>query len=436
MTLYPDFTRDGTDTTQMPADGWHVLIVDDSRMQRRILRATLEKMGFYVTEAGSGEDAMDLCRDIEFHLILSDWMMPGMTGPEFCAAFRALGHDLYGYFILLTSKSERSDIAQGLEVGADDFITKPVNAVELKARLAAGQRVVAMQRELSRKNAQLGLAFSRIQSLYDAIETDLAEGKRLQQSLVRDRYRDLGAAEMSLLLRSAGHVGGDLVGYFPTSGSQIGLYALDVSGHGITSAMLTARLAGYLSSTSRDQNIALQNTAGDWYRVLPPHQVVEQLNDLMFRDIDTEHYFTICLAIVELRTGRVRMTQAGHPHPAVQRPDGTVAFLGDGGMPVGLVPGMDYTTFTFTLAPGDRLLMYSDGFTECPAGPHASEMLDEAGLARLMTENRDLSGPNLLEALVWDLTDYHGSDDLPDDVSAVLLEYHGWDTARPRFDFD
>ncbi|WP_172327721.1 PP2C family protein-serine/threonine phosphatase [Mangrovicoccus sp. HB161399] len=426
-----DSSTDPPAGTVLSTRSAHILIVDDSRMQRKILSATLKQMGYDVTEAASGEEALELCRGRQFELILSDWMMPGMDGPEFCARFRDLEGDSYGYFILLTSKSERDDIAKGLEVGADDFITKPVNAVELRARLTAGQRIVNMQRQLSQKNKQLSLAFQRIQALYDAIEADLAEGKRLQQSLVRDRYKDLGAAELSLLLRSAGHVGGDLVGWFPTSGSQIGLYAIDVSGHGITSALLTARLAGYLSSTSKDQNIALERTVDNWFRTLPPHLVVKRLNDLMFQDIDTEHYFTICLAIVDLRSGLVRMTQAGHPHPAVQRADGMVEFFGAGDLPVGLVPDVDYSSFSFFLSPGDRLLLVSDGVTECPAGPENPEMIDQDGLANILSRNRGLAGPALLEAMVWDLTQFFGADDLPDDVSAVLLEYHGQDRAPP-----
>lgn len=234
------------------ASGAQVLIVDDSRMQRKILIASLSQMGYRVSEAASGEEALELCRSQSFDLVLSDWMMPGMDGPEFCARFRELGDEQYGYFILLTSKSEGSDIAKGLEVGADDFITKPVNSVELRARLSAGERIVRMQRQLQEKNRQISVALAEIQTLYDAIEADLAEGKRLQQSLVRDRYRDLGSADLSLLLRSSGHVGGDLVGYFPTSGGKIGLYSLDVSGpwhhlgaaHGATGGLPVIDLQG------------------------------------------------------------------------------------------------------------------------------------------------------------------------------------------------
>jgi sigma-B regulation protein RsbU (phosphoserine phosphatase) len=122
------------------------LIVDDSRLQRRILAALLKRRGFEIMEAESGEEALEICATFKPELVLSDWMMPGMTGLEFCKEFRALPTESYGYFILLTSKSEKDDIAEGLDAGADDFLTKPVNADELRARIAAGERIVGMQK--------------------------------------------------------------------------------------------------------------------------------------------------------------------------------------------------------------------------------------------------------------------------------------------------
>jgi sigma-B regulation protein RsbU (phosphoserine phosphatase) len=116
-----------------------VLIVDDSKAQRRILAVQLARWGYRVSEAESGEAALALCEEQGFDIVLSDWMMPGMTGLELCKAFRALPREGYGYFILLTSKSEKTEIASGLENGADDFLAKPVNSDELRARLRAGE---------------------------------------------------------------------------------------------------------------------------------------------------------------------------------------------------------------------------------------------------------------------------------------------------------
>ena len=222
----------------------NVLVVDDSRLQRRILSSMLNRWGYSVTEAATGADALKQCKVLYPDLIVSDWMMPGMTGLEFCLQLRAMNADRYSYFILLTSKSEKDEIAHGLENGADDFLTKPVNAHELRARISAGERILQMQRELQDKNALLTTTLDELQSLYSALDKDLIEAEKLQQSLIKDRHKSFGPFDLSLMLHSAGHVGGDLVGLFPAGPNHLGIYAIDVSGHGISSALMTARLAG------------------------------------------------------------------------------------------------------------------------------------------------------------------------------------------------
>lgn len=117
----------------------HVLVVDDSRLQRRILVSLLKKWGYSVDEAASGEEALARADARRPDFVMSDWMMPGMDGLQFCRLFRDRAGDAYSYFILLTSKSEADDIARGLDAGADDFLTKPVDANELRARVQAGR---------------------------------------------------------------------------------------------------------------------------------------------------------------------------------------------------------------------------------------------------------------------------------------------------------
>ena len=89
--------------------------------------------------------------------------------------------------------------------------------------------------------------WTELQAVYDSLDRDLIEARKLQQTLVRDRYQDFGRGTVSLLLRPSGHVGGDLVGGFRINARRIAIYAVDVSGHGVASAMMTARLAGMLS---------------------------------------------------------------------------------------------------------------------------------------------------------------------------------------------
>lgn len=400
----------------------HVLVVDDSRLQRRILAASLTRWGYRVTEAESGADALKICAEMPPDIVLSDWMMPGMDGLEFCRAFRAMPRDRYGYFILLTSKTEKDAVARGLDCGADDFLNKPVNAAELRARINAGERIQRMEKELVEKNGLITTTLQQLQMLYDALDSDLIEAKKLQQSLVRERFHDFDQGQVSLLLRSSGHVGGDLVGVFPVCDGRIGLFGIDVSGHGISSALMTARLAGYLSATP-DHNVALARQPDGTYAMLPPATVAAELNRLVLEDMETEHYFTLLLADVDLTTGHMRMVQAGHPHPVVQRADGKLETLGSGGLPVGLIAGASYEEFDLTLNKGDRLLIQSDGVNECP-DPDGVQ-LDDEGLMDLLKDLSYVHGTALLETLVWKLADYAGGEDFPDDVSAILFEYCG-----------
>lgn len=399
-----------------------VLLVDDSRVQRKILSASLRRWGYEVLEAGSAIEALALCSQISVDVVVSDWMMPGMSGLEFCSAFRALNRESYGYFILLTSKSDKGEIARGLDAGADDFLAKPVNADELRARITAGERILRMEQELREKNRLVTTTLAEIQTLYDSLNRDLIEAQKLQQSLIRERYHSFGNAEVSLLLRPSGHVGGDLVGFFSINHKRVGLFAIDVSGHGVTSALMTARLAGFLSSSSPDRNIALYEEDGIFH-ARPPHDVAAQLNRLLMEEIETETYFTLLYADVNLATGRVAMVQAGHPHPVVQRADGSVEFLGSGGLPIGLLADATYESFEMQLSPGDRLFLMSDGFTEC--ADLAGNELGEAGLTGLLQNNVTLRAEAFLEAMVWDLQTYAGEQDFQDDVSGVLFEFGG-----------
>lgn len=402
-----------------------VLVVDDSRLQRRILVASLKKWGFEVAEAESGEQAMEMYQQELPDLILSDWMMPGMTGIEFCRAFRESSGDGYSYFILLTSKSEKNEVAEGLDAGADDFLTKPVSSDELRARISAGERILRMQRELFEKNRIVSETLDELQSVYDAIDKDLMQARKIQESLVPELSKDFGSSSVSLLLKPCGHIGGDLVGMFSPGVNRLGFYSIDVSGHGITSAMMTARLGGYLSSTYFDQNVGMEKKFNRFYALRPPEEVASLLNARLIADTGIEEYFTMAYCIADLRTGLVKMVQAGHPHPLLLRKDGSMEFIGQGGVPVGLVPDIGYSQEEFQMELGDRLLLYSDGFTE--AHLEDGTMLDSDGLIELVKKCKPgQTGQEFLDDLYWNLTQVMGKNSgLEDDISATLFEFQG-----------
>jgi len=402
------------------ASSHRVLVVEDSQAQRKVIALLLRRWGFEVLEASSGEEALEIVGETQIDIVISDWVMPGMSGPVLCETLRALNEERYTYFILLSSKSEKAEIAQGLGHGADEFVTKPVNPQELRARIRAGERILEMQSELHDKNALLTTTLDELRALYDLLDRDLVEARHLQQSLVPERFLNYNGADVSLLLRPSGHVGGDLVGSFRVNESRFCAYSIDVSGHGIASALMTARLAAHLSGSMPENNVALMIDDLGFYSMRPTDEICHELNRILLEEMETEQYFTMVIADVDLRAGTARMTQAGHPESLVIRKDNSIEFVGTGSMPIGLLPEPVFESFEIQIAKGDRIFMYSDGFVECP--DQDDVQLGDDGLVQMVERQRGASGEAFLEAVVWELSEYRGDQNFPDDVSAALIE--------------
>jgi len=129
--------------------GFRLLIADDSLVSRHLLDSTLKKWGYAVTAVADGEQAWSqLQREDAPDLAILDWVMPGLTGPDVCKLVRQQEREKYTYLILLTSKSLKEDLIEGMESGADDYVTKPFDQHELQVRLRAGIRILELQAEL------------------------------------------------------------------------------------------------------------------------------------------------------------------------------------------------------------------------------------------------------------------------------------------------
>ena len=134
-----------------------VLLADDDNAMRLYFTKFLEKKGFTVTACSNGKDAWDEFQKEPFNLILLDWNMPEMTGAELCERIKQTQIDSYAYVILITSRSDSEDIIEGLESGADDYITKPVVAAELNARISSALRVLDFEDKLKNKEKEVRL---------------------------------------------------------------------------------------------------------------------------------------------------------------------------------------------------------------------------------------------------------------------------------------
>ncbi|MBM4125127.1 MAG: diguanylate cyclase [Nitrospira sp.] len=193
------------------------LIADDDPISQRILKTALSKWGYEVMVTQNGAEALEILHRADGpRLAILDWMMPNLDGLEVCRAVRTQAAQPYVYLLLLTSKSHRTDVIAGLGAGSDDYLTKPIDLEELRARLQAGQRILDLQTELiaAREAFHLQATHDSLTGLwnraaiFDALERESARAKREQTTFA------VILADMDHFKRindTYGHATGDIV---------------------------------------------------------------------------------------------------------------------------------------------------------------------------------------------------------------------------------
>lgn len=178
-----------------------ILLADDEPIARTMLEHWLAGWGYEVTLARDGESALQALKDDpELRLLVVDWVMPKKDGIEVCKAIRSGPQEPYVYIVLLTAKDDKSDIIAGLDAGADDYLVKPCNPLELKVRLRAGRRVIELQEQLVKARESL-----RFEAMHDSLTSLLNRGAVLEQltkELVRASRR---GAPVSVLMGDLDH---------------------------------------------------------------------------------------------------------------------------------------------------------------------------------------------------------------------------------------
>lgn len=394
-----------------------ILIADDSSDAREILARLLKRWGHEVVSASNGEEAWEALAREPIRLVISDWMMPVLDGVELCRRVRAATWDRYVYLILLTARDDKEDLIEGMNAGADDFLTKSFSFRELQVRLRAAERILGLEGELAARNTELNEKNADLETALARIGQDLRAAAMLQASLLPRRADLTTAFNVDWLLQPATEIGGDIFNLFLLPGPYVGFYHLDVAGHGVPSAMMSVSLSRTLTAQLNDGQLGAQGAAGPVAR--PPHQVVAELNR-QFQPDDFTPYFTMVYGYLNGDTGAGALCQAGHPHPLLVLGTGAIESIGEGGFAVGMLDDVPYDTVTFTLAPGDRLLLYSDGITDCrnPAG----DAFGQTRWQTLVAGCRGLPLAAVSERLRQTLADWRAGGEIEDDISLLVFE--------------
>jgi len=237
----------------------------------------------------------------------------------------------------------------------------------------------------------------------------------VQQALLPPREVTAGSLRVAHAFHPCDDLAGDAVGIVPLSGELMGLYLLDVSGHGVGAALLSVTL-NHLLSASADG--ALLASAGAAAAVVSPAGVAERLNRQFPMD-RTRQYFTLVYGLIDVATGRFRYVTAGHPPPVLLPHDGPPLAVGGAGLPIGMFDEASYEEASLTLEPGDRLYFYTDGVIEAL---DASE--NEFGHQRLLAEIAGRRHQSLRESIdgIAEAVRQWCDGRIRDDVSLLAVE--------------
>ncbi|WP_422475138.1 PP2C family protein-serine/threonine phosphatase [Endozoicomonas sp. ALB032] len=394
----------------------NILIVEDARDQRLMLSVVLKKQGHQVLEAENGRQALEILREHQdVRIIISDWMMPEMDGLELLRQTRKTDLGRYIYFILLTGNADHKAVVEGMNDGADDFLAKPVNFDELAARLKAGIRIIELERQLELQNTRLVEAIQ-------TVEKDLESAAKAQEVLLA-QPATIQHVSFDWFFQPSKILGGDMFGYQAIDGETLGFYQLDVAGHGIPSALFSFTLNNILSETSGRGSIVRETLDYEPFnKVRAPEQVLASLNRRFQLTPESMLYFTIAYGLINSRTGQVTLSQAGHPQPLwIHRDKAIVEPVAGGGVPIGMMPDMEYTSCTLQFQPGDRLFLYSDGVTECENTE--GQQFGEARLLQCLQDTLDDDLKSVVDQVEKNVRDWSELDRFDDDVTYLLLEW-------------
>ena len=412
-----------------------IVIAEDSRIQAKMLIKRLESAGYEVRWGANGAEALDLIRDDPPDLIISDIEMPEMNGYQLCQTVKQDRTLKRIPLILLSTLSSPEDIIEGLQAGADNYVTKPYeadyllgrvdsllhstidvddteedaalevnlrgktytvqsgrqqvlnllistfeNAVEKNSELIRVNQELSRNRdELSRQNQTLERLNDQLESHNDRMTRDLDAAARIQHSLLPASDFVVEGLDVAWKYIPCDELAGDFLNYFPLSEEEVALYVVDVSGHGVASSLLSVAVARSMTRSVSSSSILAQLGPDGTPLVTPPHDVAEELNKRFPMEDQGELYFTMFYGVFNRKTGLLQYVSAGHVPPVLFRKNGKPEILPAEGFAIGWIDGIDYDLEQVMLEPGDRLFVFSDGVPEA-----MDQDLNELGDQRML----------------------------------------------------
>jgi sigma-B regulation protein RsbU (phosphoserine phosphatase) len=376
-------------------------VVDDNPTNCDLLVRRLRRMGLdRIDVANDGDEALDRLRAARYDLVLLDVMMPRVDGHAVLAALREEGQLPELPVLMVSAADEMEGVIRCIELGAQDYLTKPINAPLLEARVRA-----TIERKLLR---------DRIGEQLERTQRDLMAARRLQLAMVPPDVTLPGwhdTLRVATRLAPAREIGGDLIDHFPLGEDHYLLALGDVSGKGAEAALCMARTVSLLRALSRQH----------WQSLADPSQtvaaIVADTNEALCEGNDSALFVTLFVAIADLGAGRLSYVCAGHPPPYVCADGTVVALTVSPGLPVGLMPGFRPTVETVDVPKSACVLAFSDGVTE--AMNAAGEPLGHARLEDFLSACTDLSPAGVLAAVSAGIDEFAADAEQADDIAML-----------------
>ena len=381
-----------------------LLVVDDVALNRDLLGRRLTSQGYQVEMAESGPQALALLQQAPFDLVLLDIMMPDMDGYEVLDRIKRDPALQHLPVVMVSALGETESVVRCIELGADDYLTKPFNPLVLKARVTS-----SLSRKWLRDREQL-----HAQSL----TRELDIGRRIQAGFLPQDIPQPRGYGIAAHFAPARSVGGDFYDAFELHNGHVALVVADVCDKGVGAALYMALFRTLLRSTALQDAMVERGDAqllGD---------VVTHTNDYIARIHDHANMFaTVFFGVLEPATGLLLYINGGHDAPVIVGPSGARARLAPTGPALGLVPGSRFALGEAELRPGETLLAYTDGVTDARR-PDSEEVFGEDRLLELVPGTA--SAQPLLDRITTALALHTAGDQAFDDVT--LLAVH----RRPR----